>query len=60
MPEIEFNAICEQWLDRRIPDATTLRQGVEVWVKRRNTADANVDWQFTTDEARVKLHRLYP
>ena len=60
MAEIEFNALCGQCLDRRIPDEETLRAEVQAWVERRNTADADVDWQFTTDDARVKLHRLYP
>ena len=60
MAEIEFNALCGQCLDRRIPDAETLRRESEAWVERRNEAGSDVEWQFTTDEARVKLHRLYP
>ena len=60
MAEIEFNALCGQCLDRRIPDAATLRQEVAAWVDRRNPADADVDWQFTSADARVKLRQLYP
>ena len=26
----------------------------------RNESGATVDWQFTTDDARIKLKRLYP
>jgi hypothetical protein len=33
---------------------------VVAWQRKRNQADATVDWQFTTEEARVKLKRLYP
>jgi hypothetical protein len=31
-----------------------------VWENRRNNAQASIDWQFTTDNARIKLKRLYP
>jgi hypothetical protein len=34
MAEIEFNALCGQCLDRRFPDAATLRQDVQAWVER--------------------------
>ena len=30
------------------------------WQEQRNDAEATVDWQFTTDDARIKLRRLYP
>lgn len=60
MAEIEFNALGEQCLDRRIPDAELLSREVAAWAKRRNGAESGVDWQFTTDDARVKLRKLYP
>jgi putative transposase len=47
-------------LDRRIPDAVTLRQEVAVWKKERNSGETSIDWRFTTDDARIKLKRLYP
>jgi hypothetical protein len=30
------------------------------WQRRRNQTQIDVDWQFTTDDARIKLKRLYP
>ncbi|GAA0460345.1 hypothetical protein GCM10008985_15980 [Halococcus dombrowskii] len=60
MAEIEFNTLQQQCLDRRIPDAATLRQEVAAWKKERNSDDTDIDWRFTTDDARIKLKRLYP
>lgn len=37
-----------------------MRAAVTTWAKRRNAAIHTVDWQFTTNDARIKLHRLYP
>ncbi len=50
----------KQCLDRRIPDRPTLVEEVTAWETRHNTAEAKIDWQFTTDKARTKLNRLYP
>jgi hypothetical protein len=33
---------------------------VAAWVAERNTKGAPIDWRFTTDDARIKLRRLYP
>jgi hypothetical protein len=33
---------------------------VTAWEQRRDAAAAKIDWQFTTDKARIKLKRLYP
>ena len=60
MAEIEFNALSQQCLDQRIPDAATLQTEVAAWEEHRNTATATIDWQFTTDDAQTKLERLYP
>lgn len=40
----------------------TIHRGMEVaaWEKRRNAADAKIDWRFTAEDARIKLKRLYP
>ena len=37
-----------------------LRREVAAWEVKRNARDANIDWQFTTDDARIKLKNLYP
>ena len=47
-------------MSRRIPNRQTLEKEVVAWVRHQNKRHANVDWQFTTENARVKLKRLYP
>jgi hypothetical protein len=58
--EIELSVYTTQCLDRRIDDIETLRREANAWADRRNTAGASVDWHFTTEDARIKLKRLYP
>jgi hypothetical protein len=52
--------LTRQCLDRRIPDEETLIQGICSWEAHRNAIKATVDWQFTTQDARIKLKKLYP
>ena len=49
-----------QCLDRRIDSIETVRSEVAAWQARRDNLQAKVNWQFTTEDARVKLKRLYP
>ena len=60
MAEIEFSVLHRQCLKARIPDQETLIEKVSAWEKRRNSLDVSVNWQFTTDDARIKLKSLYP
>ena len=60
MAEIELSVLGRQCLDRRIPDKPTLAREVAGWQDGRNQAGATVDWRFTTDDARIKLKKLYP
>jgi len=60
MAEIELSVLGRQCLARRIPDQHTLKHEVDVWQEQRNQKSAHTDWRFTTDDARVKLKRLYP
>ena len=60
MAEIELGILGRQCLSRRIADIDTLRQETKAWEKNRNEAEAKVNWQFTTADARIKLGRLYP
>ena len=60
MAECEFSVLGRQCLDRRLPDIETVTCEVLAWTKRRNQSNKPVDWRFTTDDARVKLKRLYP
>jgi hypothetical protein len=60
MAEIELSVLQRQGLDRRIPDAEMLEREVRAYQERRNAAKATIDWRFSLDEARTKLHQLYP
>ena len=60
MAEIELSVLSRQCLDRRIESMDAMRKEVAVWEEARNEAQVEVRWQFTTAEARIKLHRLYP
>lgn len=60
MAEIEINVLVRQCLSRRIESIALLRSEVNSWQTQRNTLGAKIDWQFTTDNARTKLKRLYP
>ena len=58
--EVEINVMIRQCLNRRIDSIDALRAEVAAWQRRRDRAKAKVDWQFTADDARVRLKRLYP
>lgn len=60
MAETELGVLKRQCLDRRICHAATSDRTVAAWQDHRNAADRLIDWQFTTDDARLKLRRLYP
>jgi hypothetical protein len=60
MAESELAVLATQCLDRRIPDKSKLIEEVAAWQDNRNRRHAKADWQFTTNDARVKLKRLYP
>ena len=60
MAEIELNVLTGQCLNRRIDNLNDVRRETAAWQKYRNTHISNVNWQFTADDARIKLARLYP
>lgn len=60
MAEIELSVLKGQCLDRRIADMETMRTEIAAWERDRNNSTRKIDWQFTTQDARVKLKRLYP
>jgi hypothetical protein len=60
MAEIELNVMIAQCLNRRIDNIDTLRSEVATWQAERDHLNAKINWQFTTDNARIKLKRLYP
>jgi hypothetical protein len=47
-------------LRRRIADEETLKQHIQVLERQRNERRASINWRFSTDDARIKLHHLYP
>jgi hypothetical protein len=58
--EIELSAMTAQCLGRRIPDIETLAVELKAWNIDRNRVATTVNWQFDTDDARIKLRKLYP
>jgi hypothetical protein len=60
MAEIEFSIFARQAWSGYVPDEETLRQNVQALEAERNAVRATVHWCFTSQDARVKLHRLYP
>jgi hypothetical protein len=60
MAEIELSVLQRQCLNRRFSNRMTLEAEVAAWVAGRNAGSATIDWRFTTDDARLKLKRLYP
>lgn len=60
MAEIELSILQRQCLDRRLGDRNTVELEVAAWVRDRNEAAQPIDWRFTTEDARIKLKRLYP
>ena len=60
MAEIEFSVLSRSCLRQRIPDQETLERQVQALVRERNAAQSIINWRFNTQNARTKLHRLYP
>lgn len=60
MVEIELSVLASTCLDRRIPELEILAHETAAYTRRRNVAQATVQWRFTTRDARTKLAHLYP
>jgi hypothetical protein len=58
--EVELSVLSRQCLNRRLDSLETVTHAVKCWNGNRNQATAQVNWQFTTADARLKLRRLYP
>ena len=58
--EIELSALTRQCLDHRIANLDILNTELSAWQNATNTDQRQVNWQFTTHDARIKLRRLYP
>jgi len=60
MAEIELNVLMKQCLAGRIPDFDKVEKQTNAWQEARNNKNAKINWRFTTDNAHIKLKRLYP
>ena len=60
MAEIELRVLQRQCVNRRIPDPEMLKYEVAAWERMRNQDAVQVNWRFTTEDARIKLKKLYP
>ena len=58
--ECEFAVLTRPCPSRRTPTIGEPRRRVEAWEQARNARLVEAKWQFTTAQARIKLHRLYP
>jgi transposase len=59
--EIELSVLVRQCLKgRRLGTAEELKEQADFWEKARNEKGTPCDWQFRTEDARIKLKRLYP
>jgi DDE superfamily endonuclease len=60
MAEMDLSVLATQCLEERMESRERLETQVAAWEFARNAASCRVDWHFTTEDARVKLKRLYP
>jgi hypothetical protein len=60
MAELDLSVLARQCLAQRIPDQDTLTTEVAAWVAARNAECCTVSWHLTKEEARQRLHWLYP
>ena len=60
MVEIELSVLVRQCLKRRLADMETLEREAGAWCEERNRLGTSVEWRFTTEDARIKLRKLYP
>jgi len=60
MAEIELNVLNGQCLNRRIDQISIIEKETKSWQENRNNKNSQINWQFTTTDARIKLKRLYP
>lgn len=58
--EIELSVMSKQCLGRRIGTMVLLQKEISAWESTRNSKAQNVNWHFSTDDARGKLKWLYP
>ena len=60
MAEIEIGIMSRQALGKPLPDLESFTQQVRTWTIQRNAQSVKINWQFTNQDARIKLASLYP
>ena len=60
MAEIEINVLVNHGLSKRVSTIEQMKKEVAAWNKARNKTANKINWRFTTENARIKLNRLYP
>ena len=60
MAEIELSVLMGQCLKGRIPEIEKIKMQTKAWQNERNNKNAKINWQFTTEDAQIRLKRLYP
>jgi len=60
MAEIEIGLLVRACLDRRIESAEKMTRGIIAYLRAKNTKPNPIKWQFTCEDARIKLQSLYP
>ena len=60
MAEIELHVLSSQCLNRHIATLDEIKQEIKAWQEHRNNKNCKINWQFSTEDARIKLKRLYP
>jgi hypothetical protein len=58
--EPELSVLTRQCLDRRISGRDEVAREAAAWDERRNARQVGIEWQFTTEDARIKLKHIYP
>ena len=60
MAETELNVLINHGLSVRVPTMNQMQKETKAWKNERNATAKKITWRFTTEGARIKLHRLYP
>ena len=58
--ECELSVLARQCLKQRFADRASLEAAVLAWQVQRNERGVEIDWQFTAQDARIRLKHLYP
>lgn len=58
--ESELSVLTRCGIKKRTATKESLIAQTKAWQTKRNEQASKVDWRFTTEDARVKLKRLYP